>query len=192
MEITTSTHTRVHQKYQPTAQPIQGMPHNTTHISFPPQIHNHKAHGQTSTTHGFTLKITQTHHSKPSERTRSLAMVALVQTMRSREGERREKPRGRKKRKAEREREREPRCRRWWWRRRRWLWVANGARARAPASDPIQVRESEIREREKKEGERWERRLKKREGESEGWVKPDPTRIGETLPGSKTGLGCFI
>jgi hypothetical protein len=33
MKITTSTHTRVHQKYQPTAQPIQGMPHNhNTHI----------------------------------------------------------------------------------------------------------------------------------------------------------------
>jgi hypothetical protein len=32
----------------------------------------------------------------------------------------------------------------------------------------------------------------KREGESEGWVKPDPTRIGETLPGSKIGLGCFL
>ena len=32
----------------------------------------------------------------------------------------------------------------------------------------------------------------KGEGENEGQVKPDPTRIGETLPGSKIGLGCFL
>jgi hypothetical protein len=34
-----------------------------------------------------------------------------------------------------------------------------------------------------------EKKKKKRE-ESEGWVKPDLTRIGETLPGSKSVLGC--
>jgi hypothetical protein len=60
VKITTPTHTRVHQKYQPTAQPIQGMPHNHNTQIFSitnPQSQGSETsitHGQIPTTHGIT------------------------------------------------------------------------------------------------------------------------------------------